>query len=143
MHKLLHILKALEAYYQGQHWTAKGPSFYPDHLFFGRLYEAAGANIDAVVEIALANRSTDDSLFDTKTVLAEVLKLLMKHVKKDCCATFASSLETALLLEGELESLLNSLVIEYQNDLGINNLLTTVAEAHKNRVYLINRHFKA
>lgn len=142
MHKLLHILKALEAFYQGRHWTVKGPSFYPDHLLFGRLYETAGTSIDALVELSLAS-GIDDSLFDTKTVLAEVLKLLMKHTKKDCCSTFAGSLETALLLEGELENTLNTLVQEYQNDLGVNNLLTTIAEARKNRVYLITRHFKA
>lgn len=141
MHSLLYILKTLEAFYQGKHWTAKGINFYNEHQFFGKLYLASGESIDQVAELALANQ-TPDSYLSTTCITKEVFKLNNLIEATSTETDFLANLTKALKLENMLLSKIEELILTYSKDAAINNLLTTIAETHKGHVYLINRHFQ-
>jgi len=136
-------MKALEAFYQGKHWTAKGPLFYSAHLMFAKLYEVTSEDIDAVAEIALAD-GTEEALIESSLVLEEACALLKKHDKsvgsKD---TLGNALTTAVALEQSLLTLIEELIATIGKDTATNNLLAGIADSHKRtNLYLLKQHLK-
>lgn len=140
MHKILYILKTLEAFYQGKHWTAKGSNFYNEHIFFGELYKTAGLHIDKVAELALAN-DISEILISTPTILESMLNIY-SSIEDSSPDYFSNNIRKAIILEEVLLNKIESMMVIYNKDSGVNNLLTTIAEQHKSNLYLLKRHLK-
>lgn len=138
---LLVHLRFLALVHQTNHWVAKGDSYYGDHLLFERLYDSVVKEIDQTAEKVIA--------FGTETNVnmnLQVVQLNRLVQNSQLLGTFPSSAgpATASLASEKrfleaLEYLVQSLKERQMLTLGIENMLTGIADKHEESVYLLKR----
>jgi len=134
-------LKFLNIVHQTHHWTAKGDSFYGDHLLFQRLYEGTNSEIDSIAEKAVGLGSIEN--VNLKLVMTQVMQLVQ---------TYASAMSIPQASELAKKSLAAEMcfiqcvkrcveVLKESSELtsGVDNMLAGFVDAHESNVYLLKQ----
>ncbi len=138
---LLCFLQALTLYYQSCHWTAKGPSFYSDHLLFGKLYEQTASQVDSLAESVVLYQAQFPAKNATFYGEAGMQPSAIAAAVAKKVSTFPDSVGVAqaLIAETEFVRYLTQVSQLANVDPGFANLLTAMAETHNNHLYLLQR----
>lgn len=133
---LLAAIRAERDFFQTIHWCAQGSNYYGDHLLYQRIYEGRGDEIDKIGELARLIGS-DDTVDLMYTKNAEM------HVLDKVSASGAGSPVTQAIALTEhtlnLISQTNAQAAGHPYNMGINNLLSTIAENHVAFLYLLRQ----
>ena len=137
---LVHLNYAYTVH-RAHHWTARGDSFYGDHLMFQRLYEGITSEIDSVAEkivglegpdcvnlplqaAQLARLSRDyGTALQLPTASDIAMRSLVVEQQVLACARYAAE---ALTESGALTR-------------GVDNMLQGIEDAHETSIYLLGR----
>lgn len=137
----LALMKALEVYYKHAHWVSKGESFYGDHLFFERLYESMGDQIDTLGEKMVG--ACGDSAVSAKTIVGMMSEILDKTPDMSDNILGLELVTEALKLEklflSKTASLYSYMKEKESLTLGWDDMLMSIANEHESNVYLLSQ----
>lgn len=132
----LATLKAMALIHQHSHWTAKGESFYGDHLLFERLYQSVAKDIDMSAEKFMGLFGKE--CLDYKTQAELLNKILLKYSKLD-----GSPLEMSLEIEKDFiqysKYAYNCFEEEDKLTLGLDDMITAISGKREEAVYLLQQ----
>ena len=132
----LATLKAMALIHQHNHWTAKGKTFYGDHLLFGRLYESVTKDIDTSAEKFMGLFGKE--YIDYKSQAELLSKILIKYANLE-----ESPIEMSLAVEKDF--------IQYSKyahkcfdeedtlTLGLDDMITAISGKREEAVYLLQQ----
>lgn len=130
------ILRAQSLSYQTSHWQTKGPTYYGNHLLFGKLYESVEGEIDSFGEKMVGYFGVES--VDLLDSLGRVTELASRwHTESD-------HFRRGLVSERELQSALAYLrngwpATRSPLPLGLDDWLAATANAHETNVYLLQQ----
>jgi len=134
-------LRALSMIHQTNHWICKGDSYYGDHLLFERLYNETLEEIDSVAEkaVGLGNESN----VNVSLQIIQVYRLIQGVGQTATIPQPNSHAETSLNAETSflhvLEYIVQTLKDEQKSSLGLENMLSDIADKHEKHVYLLKQ----
>ncbi len=134
-------LRFLALTHQTNHWTCKGDSYYGDHLLFERLYESAIKDIDSVAEKAVGLGNETNVNLNLQAIqlnrLVQGIGLTSTIPQPNALASNSLAVEKTFLQV--LEYLTRSLKEHQMSSLGLENLLSDMADAHEKHMYLLKQ----
>ena len=138
---LLVQLKFLALCHQTHHWTAKGDSFYGDHLLFERIYGAVVGEIDAVAEKAIGLGSTSN--VDMTLQTAQLVRLVQGYGMTQTIPQPSELAKRSLGAEVNFIKTIDILICSMKEagtmTQGLENMLQGIADVHEGHVYLLKQ----
>ena len=133
---VLAILRAQSLSYQTSHWQTKGPTYYGNHLLFGKLYDSVQDEIDSFGEKMVGYFGV--GAVDLIPNLERVMELVGRWQSE------SDHFKRGLTSEGELQDALAYLrngwpATRVPLPLGIDDWLAATANAHETNVYLLQQ----
>jgi DNA-binding ferritin-like protein len=129
-------LKALALIHQHNHWTAKGVSFYSDHLLFERIYNDTLKNVDLAAEKFMGLFKEQCLDYDYQADLLH--KVLAKYSNLE-----GSPIQMALEAERDFlkfsEEAYNCFEDEGKLTLGLDDMIMSIASKREEVVYLLQQ----
>jgi DNA-binding ferritin-like protein len=132
----LAFLRALGMVHQSHHWQTLGPAFYGDHLLFQRLYEAVGAEVDAVAEKLVG---LDSPALTNYFLQMKHMKAFMDAISNSEKPPMVVSLQAEMVLIAVGEMIQKRLEEEGLLTVGVANLLGDILDRHEGHVYLLQQ----
>lgn len=134
---LLAIVRGIYEAEHSFHWRTRGPTFYSDHLLFGRIYEATYAELDTIAEKLIGLTGDCEAV----APVAQAQKTAAFLAGCGCGHDPANFAYEALALEKHLIELVSSILAMYKGHLstGLENFLQDLADRHETHVYLLSQ----
>lgn len=138
-------LKFLAMVHQNHHWTAKGDSFYGDHLLFDRLYQTVHEEIDSIAEKAIGMGSPNNVNLQLQTnqVMRLVKNYGMTQTIPQACELSKRSLSAELNFLCVCKCLVESMKEMGILTRGLDNLIAGIEDKHESHVYLLKQRITA
>lgn len=134
--QIISDIKALYTAYQSAHWSAKGDSYYGDHLLFQRLYEDVAEEIDKVAERAIG-ATGNVSIVEPHKLLSMSLNSINVLVASG--ETYACFFDAEKKFLQRLASSINFMRSSGTITDGIEDLLQGISSKHEEHVYLLQQ----
>jgi DNA-binding ferritin-like protein len=130
--RLLALLLVARRVYETAHWVAAGPNSYGDHLLFERIYESTQKSIDKVGERLVGEAG--DRIHEE---VGDFVQEYMNQNKGLSLKESTKKIETGLkeFCEMTAQAARNS------GNLGVENLVSEIADKRDVVRYLLNRRF--
>ena len=134
-------LRFLAQVHQVHHWTAKGDTFYGDHLLFERLYNAASGEVDSIAEKSIGLGGVDN--VNLPLQLKQVSQLAQSYGMASTIPQPSELARRSLIVEvGFLRCVahcVESLKEQCLLTRGLDNLLAGIEDVHEGHVYLLKQ----
>lgn len=134
-------LRFLASVHQAHHWTAKGDTFYGDHLLFERLYNAASEEVDSVAEKSIGLGSVDN--VNLPLQLKQVAQLAQSYGMASTIPQPSELARRSMIVEvGFLRCVAHCVESLREQGLltrGLDNLLAGIEDTHEGHVYLLKQ----
>ena len=135
----LSVLRALQWNYWGLHWRSQGAVSYSDHLLFSELYKNLEPEIDDLAEKIVA-AYTSDAICPLKN-----MRLALVCLEK--WSEEPNFYKQALRAEMHFQNLLETVYYQLERSevltLGMDALLSEIANKHETHIYLLKQRLKA
>ncbi len=135
---ILGALRGLAILHQTHHWQSSGPTFYGDHLMFGKLYEDTEADIDPLAEkiVGLSKSALVGFSRHAINLTAFLATIKDTSTSDEPCRR---SLDAEKLLISLTETVMERLEAKGLLTKGLENMLAAIADKHEGFVYLLRQ----
>lgn len=140
---ILGALEYMRDMYNTHHWTARGDSFYGDHLLFSRLYEEVQEEIDPIAEKSVGVSTTGavdhTRRIKERTMLNDAFGADGSSVIPDPDMLMRKSLSVEQAFQELLEGCVQSMEQNCSMTLGIDNMIAGIYDTHESHIFLLKQ----
>lgn len=137
---LVHM-RFLYLVHQTHHWTAKGDSYYGDHLLFERLYNAVVAEVDGLAEKAVGLGMIEN--VNLPLQMSQLLKLTQGYGMSSTIPQPSELAKRSLMAEQSFLRVLDMISCQLKQaglmTRGLDNYIAGVQDTHEGHVYLLKQ----